>query len=359
MAASEPAKAKPMPVANLQPQSLGCLIEPDRVMDLGSPVIGVLQEVLVERGQLIKKGDVVARLQSEVERNSVVLARARADANAQMAAAQASWQLAKRKHERIKSLVAQNFMSEQAADQAGAEAEVALRTYSQMKEQQQLSEREWHVAQAQFDQRVVRSPIDGVVVEKYMSAGERVDEKPIVRVAAIDQLKVEAILASQMYSKVAIGMTATVTPDLSGTSPRTASITSIDRVLDAASNTFRVRLKLDNTDQPLPAGVRCAVSFSGVMPPAATGTASNSNAVTGTTRSASTGGKAKALVPRTALGSSPVPNATPRSAERRLSAPSSTTPMAQSEPLVMAPIQQAAAVNTASVEPSSAVMPLR
>lgn len=249
-------------------QSLGCLIEPERVMDLGSPVIGVIQEILVERGQLVKKGDVVARLQSDVERNGVALARARADANAQIAAAQASWQLAQRKYERIKSLVAQNFMSEQASDQAGAEAEVALRTYNQMKEQQQLSEREWHVAQAQFDQRIVRSPIDGVVVEKYLSAGERVDDKPIVRVAAIDHLKVEAILASPMYSKVAIGMNATVIPDLNGSLARPASITSIDRVLDAASNTFRVRLSLDNTKAPLPAGVRCTVSFSGAIAPA-------------------------------------------------------------------------------------------
>ncbi|MES2890211.1 MAG: efflux RND transporter periplasmic adaptor subunit [Pseudomonadota bacterium] len=268
-----------------QAQSLGCLIEPERVMDLGSPVIGVVQEVVVERGQSVKKGEVIARLHSDVERQSLALARARADARAQLSAAQATLVLTRRKHERIQSLVAQNFMSAQASDQSGAEAEVAERNVGQLREQQQLAEREWQVAQAQLALRVVRSPIDGVVVEKYLSAGERVDDKPIVRVAAIDQLRVEAVFPSAMYARLAVGMAATVKPELLGAEARVASVTSIDRVLDAASNTFRVRLRLDNVDQRLPAGVRCTVALTAPAGEAApsVGSAAPSAAVTAVT----------------------------------------------------------------------------
>jgi hypothetical protein len=36
----------------------------------------------------------------------------------------------------------------------------------------------------------------------------------------------------------------------------------VDRVIDAASNTFRIRLTLPNSTQAIPAGVRCKVEFS-------------------------------------------------------------------------------------------------
>jgi len=40
-----------------------------------------------------------------------------------------------------------------------------------------------------------------------------------------------------------------------------ATVTVVDRVLDAASGTFGVRLTLPNPDLQLPAGIRCKVRF--------------------------------------------------------------------------------------------------
>jgi multidrug efflux pump subunit AcrA (membrane-fusion protein) len=57
---------------------LTCLIQPHLVVKLGSPVEGVLAEVTVDRGDFVKQGDVVARLESGVEEASLALAEARA-----------------------------------------------------------------------------------------------------------------------------------------------------------------------------------------------------------------------------------------------------------------------------------------
>jgi multidrug efflux pump subunit AcrA (membrane-fusion protein) len=42
-----------------------------------------------------------------------------------------------------------------------------------------------------------------------------------------------------------------------------ARVTHVDRIIDAASNTFRVRLALPNPGHRLPAGARCKVDESG------------------------------------------------------------------------------------------------
>lgn len=54
--------------------AIGCLIEPSVVVEIGSPVIGVLDRVLVERGDVVKKGQVVAQLDARVERAAVAVA---------------------------------------------------------------------------------------------------------------------------------------------------------------------------------------------------------------------------------------------------------------------------------------------
>jgi len=43
----------------------------------------------------------------------------------------------------------------------------------------------------------------------------------------------------------------------------TAKVTVVDRVIDAASGTFGVRLQLENPDNRFPAGIRCSVRLRG------------------------------------------------------------------------------------------------
>jgi multidrug efflux pump subunit AcrA (membrane-fusion protein) len=100
-----------------------------------------------------------------------------------------------------------------------------------------------------------------VIAERYMSPGERVEEKPIVRVATIDPLRVEVVLPAALFGLVRLDDTLMVTPDTPNTAPRPAKIVLVDRLLDGPSNTFRVRLALSNPGGELPAGVRCTVDL--------------------------------------------------------------------------------------------------
>lgn len=256
------AAAGVLPAVSLA-QALGCLIEPWRVSDVGSPVIGVVETTVVERGQRVRAGQVLATLRSDVERQSLSVAESKAQAVGELRAAEANAELARQKLARARDLADQNFISPQALEQARAEALVAENRLAQAREQRNVYAREHELAQAQLGLRTIRSPISGVVVERYLSPGERVEEKPVYRVALVHPLRVEVVLPASAYATVREGMKVRVSPDLPGAAPREAKVTLVDRVIDGASNTFRVRMELPNADFALPAGLRCKADFGG------------------------------------------------------------------------------------------------
>jgi RND family efflux transporter MFP subunit len=256
----------PVAAGAVPQQPLGCLIEPFRVSDVGSPVIGVIDSTLAERGDRVQAGQTLATLRSDVERQSVAVAQSKAQAIGELQAAEANALLARQKLARAQDLADQQFISSQALEQARAEALVAENRLAQAGEQRGVYAREHELAQAQLGLRTIRSPISGVVVERYVSAGERVEEKPTFRIAMINPLRVEVVLPAAMYAAVRQGMSVSVTPDFPGAAARKARVTLVDKLIDGASNTFRVRMELPNPDFSLPAGLRCKADM-GLQPP--------------------------------------------------------------------------------------------
>ena len=245
-----------------QPASLpiGCIIEPDEVVEVGSPVIGVIQSI-VKRGDKVRKGAVLAVLRNDIDRAALSVAQSRAAAEAEEKAAVANYDFSKQRRVRAEELLRKEFVSKQALDQAIAEDEVAKQKLSQAREQRRILSREAALAQQRLEERTIRSPINGIIVERYLTAGERVEEKPLLRVVKIDPLRIEAILPSALYGTVPLGSTARILPEMPNAAPATATVTLVDKVLDAASGTFRIRLQLPNPDGAVPAGLRCKAEF--------------------------------------------------------------------------------------------------
>ena len=248
------------PASQPSSQSIGCIIEPDEVVEVGSPVIGVIQSI-AKRGDKVRKGAVLAVLRSDIDRAALSVAQSRAAADAEEKAAVANYDFSKQRRVRAEELLRKEFVSKQALDQAIAEDEVAKQKLSQAREQRRILLREAALAQQRLEERTIRSPIDGIIVERYLTAGERVEEKPLLRVVKIDPLRIEAILPSALYGAIPLGTTARIQPETPNSTPVTATVTLVDKVLDAASGTFRVRLQLPNPDGAVPAGLRCKAEF--------------------------------------------------------------------------------------------------
>ena len=242
-------------------QPLGCLIEPDSTAEIGSQVIGVVDKVNVERGDVVRKGQVLATLRADVERASVGVAASRSQVQADIRAAEANLALAQITQKRQESLVHMRFVSEQTLDKSRADTEVAKQKVALSRELLRTSSSELSLARAQLNQRTIRSPIDGIVTDRNIEPGARVEEKALFRIAKINPLRVEMVVSAASYGTVTKGMQLKVVPLLGNIPTLDAKVTLVDKLIDGASNTFRIRAAIQNPNSEIPSGLRCKVEL--------------------------------------------------------------------------------------------------
>ena len=126
---------------------------------------------------------------------------------------------------------------------------------------ERLAELELRRATAELRRRTIRSPVDGVVVERFLSPGEFAKQDPILKLAQLDPLRVEVFAPVELLGQITVGMEGRVKAEGPVDGVQMAKVTIVDRVVDAASGTFGVRLELPNPGYRVPAGLRCRVEL--------------------------------------------------------------------------------------------------
>ena len=176
-------------------------------------------------------------------------------------AREATLHLGVRKRERAKELYGRDVVSEDLHDEAETEEALAQAELARALEMQKLSRLEHEQALKKLERLTVRSPFDGVVVDRHKAQGEVVKEEAIITVAQINPLRVDVILPAALYGRVTPGQRAEVWPELTGASVEAAEVAIVDRVIDPGSGTFGVKLDLPNDDLSIPSGTNCQVRF--------------------------------------------------------------------------------------------------
>lgn len=243
------------------PLDLDCIIEPYEIVEVSSAVDGVISKILVDRNDSVRKWQVLVELEAEVEKAMVNYGKGRKKMQGEIKAKEASLALAKRRLDRIQELYGNKAISKQELDEAETTVELAQAELQKAEEEQRLAELELKRYIASLNLRMIRSPITGIVMERFKNAGESVEQEPIMKLAKIDPLRVEAIAPASMFGQIKEGMRATVTPEYPKNKTYTAKVTIVDRVIDSASGTFGIRLELPNSDAKIPGGLKCSVEF--------------------------------------------------------------------------------------------------
>lgn len=249
-----------------------CLIEARRTVVISGPVEALIAQVRVDRGDFVRKGDVLVEFESGVERATAELARQRSEIVSAIEARQARQEYAAAKLTRRQELTKQNFISQQDLEEAEAERRLTVAELKEARDNKRLAELEYRRAAELLRQRSLTSPISGVVVERLMHPGEvsELGKKPILKIADIDTLSVEVVLPLAAYRQIAKGDMASVRPEGPIGGQHDARVAVVDKVLDAASGTFGARLDLPNPKGAIPAGVRCRIDFPKVTAPVPT-----------------------------------------------------------------------------------------
>ncbi|MCP9460449.1 MAG: efflux RND transporter periplasmic adaptor subunit [Nitrospira sp.] len=242
---------------------LNCLIEPNTTVTVSTPVEGIVESVTVERGDLVEAGQVLAKLESSVQEAEVAVHRYRSEMQAELKSTQTRYEFSLRKLARAEELSKKETISRHELDEAQTEKLLAELARLEVQEKKRLAELEYKRAQAALGLRTIRSPLAGAVAERLVSPGDyrnNLDPK-ILKIAQIHPLRVEVFVPVSMFGSISVGTRAEVIPEAPLDAPRIAEVKVVDRVVDAASGTFAVRLELPNPNYQLPAGLKCKIRF--------------------------------------------------------------------------------------------------
>lgn len=242
-----------------------CLIEPAQTVELGAPVSGVLAHVLVQRGDRVKRNQLLASLESHAEIAAANLADYKSQLTGPTQLAQNKIIFAQRKFDRRSEMAAEKLMSKQDSDDSEAELKQAQAELKVAKENREVARLEYVRQKSQLNLRTIRSPFDGVIVDQMIWPGEVVEpgatKHAILKVAQLDPLRVRVVMPMQAFGKAQLGAHVSVTPEIQPDKTYDAKVSSIDRIIDAASGTFVVFLNLPNPKLDMPSGVKCKADF--------------------------------------------------------------------------------------------------
>jgi RND family efflux transporter MFP subunit len=144
-----------------------------RQATVSAQITGTMTEVLIEEGDHVKAGQVLARLEDTAQRAALAQAQAQFH-SAQALLVQYQSQLAQdqRDVKRAEDLVERKLVSEQAVEQARTLVQTQSAQLESQRRQIELTAANVRSAQVQLDYCTVRSPFTGVVIAKAAQVGE-------------------------------------------------------------------------------------------------------------------------------------------------------------------------------------------
>jgi membrane fusion protein (multidrug efflux system) len=209
---------------------------PYREVTVSSAVQGILASVNVREGDTVANGALLATLIDRVESAEV---------------------------DRFAKVLEQKEFAAQGTQNLFREQVVSEGEAIEKRIERDIAKLQHQVALEQLDRRKIRSPIDGVVVEKKKEAGEAVDmNEAVFHLVDISRVYLQVFIDAAEALKLKAGQAATVSfPDYDAKAP-TGSIDFIDPRIDGASGLVRIKVLIDNPDRKLIAGMRGRVNFS-------------------------------------------------------------------------------------------------
>jgi HlyD family secretion protein len=242
-------------------------------LKIGSELDGKLAQVLVDEGDKVKKGQVLAVLVNGDYAARVALAQAdirhreaeveriangnrgqeKRETIALVREAEAILANAKLERDRRESMLARGAISRTEFDSADREYNVAAARLTAVQERASLTDEGFRVedrkraeaelerakaqlaeAEAMLAKTVIQSPIDGVVLRRKLRSGESVQagaDDPVVVLGDISKLRIRADVDETDVARIAVGQTAHVTAEAYGDRKFTGRVVRIGEIL--------------------------------------------------------------------------------------------------------------------------------
>lgn len=285
------------------------------VINVGAGADGILTAVLVQEGQQVKAGQVIAlvncrEIESQIDEARALAEKARQNrlrllrgsrpeerlkAADETAVAEAQFKQAQLQHERVAQLFKTAVISKEELDKAARDLAVAEATLRATRNQQDLvnapplpeelaradseiaaAEEQARTAKARLDKCTVKAPLGGTVLRTFLKAGESVSTvfpQPIVSLADTSQIKVRAEVDERDVGRVYVGQSVIVLVDAYPDKRFGGRVSTVGAVMGRKKiqtgdpgeksdrDVLEIIINLDETEAFLVVGLRTSVQF--------------------------------------------------------------------------------------------------
>jgi membrane fusion protein (multidrug efflux system) len=200
---------------------------------LSAEVTGTVREIGFENGSLVKKGQIIVKLDTSAEQ-------------AQLASAQADAALAKQTLDRAENLRQQEVNTQAELENAQAKDKQARATTNNL--------------QAIINKKVIRAPFDGRAGIRAVELGQVVSPgTPIVSLQTVSPIYAEFQLPQQALADVKVGQKVGLKVDVFPESSWEGTVTTINPEVDPGTRNVRMRATVENPDGRLNPGMFASV----------------------------------------------------------------------------------------------------
>ena len=211
-----------------------------QLVDVGAQASGQIKKLYVKLGQQVKKGDLIASIDSTTQLNTLNTNKARLDTyRAQLVSAQVALRVKQRAFDRERALLAQDATSKADWENAQDSLAAAKANVAELKSQIRQTQIAINTSEADLGYTRITAPMDGTVVSIPVEEGQTVNASQntptIVQLADLSKMLNKMQIAEGDMGKVKAGMSLTFTTLADNAKKRQAKLDVVDPGLTTMS----------------------------------------------------------------------------------------------------------------------------
>ena len=211
-----------------------------QLVDVGAQASGQIKKLYVKLGQQVKKGDLIASIDSTTQLNTLNTNKARLDTyRAQLVSAQVALRVKQRAFDRERALLAQDATSKADWENAQDALAAAKANVAELRSQIRQTQIAINTSEADLGYTRITAPMDGTVVSIPVEEGQTVNASQntptIVQLADLSKMLNKMQIAEGDMGKVKAGMSLTFTTLADNAKKRQAKLDVVDPGLTTMS----------------------------------------------------------------------------------------------------------------------------
>ena len=228
-------------------------------IELSSTLNENITDVPLEEGQPVKKGEVVVEFNSRVIDAQIEVAKTKADYETRIAQAKSDFQYYKTEYERHVKMEGLGAEAEKA--KAKHQMDQAELQVAELKREKKQAEADLARLKAQKEDYYVRSPIDGVISNRWIEPGEMAEQaQKLVEVMDPNVVEVR-VHVPEDYTQIEEGHKALVRFPPAGNREIEGTVSIVSPYVESKSGTYKVEILVEPNSEKIKPGMSCEVRF--------------------------------------------------------------------------------------------------